>query len=215
MGAVRRPPVEWPQVEPRPDEDELIELARHGDLAAFNALVEHYQSPVYSLCLRLLGNAQSAEDTTQDAFISAYRRLETFRGGSFRAWLFRIAANAAYDEMRWRRSRPAASLDEPLSDGERAFQVPDKAPSPQESAEQGELRAALTAALARLPDEQRLAIVLCDVQGLDYAEIAAVMRCSLGTVKSRIARGRARLREILLESGELLPSRFRHTGESK
>jgi RNA polymerase sigma-70 factor (ECF subfamily) len=200
-------------VETRPDEADLIARSRKGDLAAFNVLVEHYQKAVYNLCLRLLGNPQVAEDTTQDAFISAYRRLDSFRGGSFRSWLFRIATNASYDELRWRRSRPSVSMDEPAAEGERAFDVADKAPLPADRAEQAELRRAIDQALAQLPQEQRLAIVLCDVEGLDYAEIAEVMRCSLGTVKSRIARGRARLRVLLLEREELLPSRFRPTGE--
>jgi RNA polymerase sigma-70 factor (ECF subfamily) len=200
-------------VEPRPDEAELIARAREGDLSAFNTLVEHYQTAVYNLCLRLLGSPQAAEDTTQDAFISAFRRLDSFRGGSFRSWLFRIAANACYDELRWRRSRPQTSLDEPQGSVERAIDVADSAPSPVERAEQSELREALARALTQLPEEQRLAIVLCDAQGLDYAEIAVVMRCSLGTVKSRIARGRGRLRAILLQDAELLPSRFRPTSE--
>jgi RNA polymerase sigma-70 factor (ECF subfamily) len=104
-------------------------------------------------------------------------------------------------------------MDEPAAEGERAFDVADKAPLPADRAEQAELRRAIDQALAQLPHEQRLAIVLCDVEGLDYAEIAEVMRCSLGTVKSRIARGRARLRVLLLEREELLPSRFRPTGE--
>jgi RNA polymerase sigma-70 factor (ECF subfamily) len=200
-------------VETRPDEADLIARSRKGDLAAFNVLVEHYQKGVYNLCLRLLGNAQAAEDTTQDAFIAAYRRLDSFRGGSFRSWLFRIAVNASYDELRSRRSRPSVSIDEPAVGGERTFDVADKMPLPADRAEQAELRRAIDEALARLPQEQRLAIVLCDVEGMDYAEIALVMRCSLGTVKSRIARGRARLRVLLLERGELLPSRFRPTGE--
>jgi RNA polymerase sigma-70 factor (ECF subfamily) len=195
------------------DESDLIARAGSGELSAFNTLVERYQTPVYNLCLRLLGNPQGAEDATQDAFIAAYRRLDTFRGGSFRSWLFRIAANASYDELRWRRSRPQVSIDERQGAGERAFDVADKAPSPGERAEQSELRAALNDALAELPYEQCLAIVLCDMQGLDYNEIAEVMQCSLGTVKSRIARGRGRLREILLRNAELLPSRFRPTGE--
>jgi RNA polymerase sigma-70 factor (ECF subfamily) len=200
-------------VEPRPDEAELLARAAKGDLSAFNCLVEHYQTSVYNLCLRLLGNPQSAEDTAQDAFIAAYRRFDSFRGGSFRAWLFRIAANACYDELRWRKSRPSTSLDEPQGAGERAFDVADRAPTPDERAEQAELKRAIEAALLRLPEEQRLAIVLCDAQGMDYAEIASVMQCSLGTVKSRIARGRARLREVLLQDTELLPSRFRPTNE--
>jgi len=200
-------------VEPRPDEAELLSRAARGDLAAFNCLVEHYQTSVYNLCLRLLGSPQAAEDTTQDAFIAAYRRFDSFRGGSFRAWIFRIASNACYDELRYRKSRPAISIDEPQGSEDRAFDVPDKAPSPEDRAEQSELRQAITHALSALPDEQRLAIVLCDSQGMDYAEIAVVLNCSLGTVKSRINRGRARLREILLQNAELLPYRFRPTGE--
>ena len=189
--------------------------AQEGDLAAFNSLVERHQTAVYNLCLRMLGAPQPAEDAAQDAFINAYRHLHTFRGGAFRSWLFRIAANACYDEMRRRKSRAASSLDEPHGEDDRRIDIPAAGPSMEEHAENTELQAALTAALARLPDEQRLAIILCDVQGFDYAEIARVTRSSLGTVKSRINRGRARLRSILLERAELLPSRFRQTGEDK
>jgi len=200
-------------VEPRADEAELLARAGQGDLAAFNFLVEHYQGAVYNLCLRLLGSPQGAEDTAQDAFIAAYRRLETFRGGNFRAWLFRIASNACYDELRWRKSRPVVSLDEPLGPEERTHDIADAAPSPEQLAEHSELRGVIQAALSQLPYEQRIAIILCDSQGMDYAEIAQVLDCSLGTVKSRIARGRSRLREILLADAELLPSRFRPKSE--
>lgn len=199
-------------MEARPDEPELIERARRGDLPAFNLLVEHYQTSVYNLCLRMLGSPQAAEDATQDAFLATYRHLDKFRGGVFRSWLFRIAANACYDDLRRRKARPSMSLDEPIAE-ERHLDVADRAPSPHERAEQMELRSALAKALARIPEDQRLAIVLCDVQGMDYAQIAAVTQTSLGTVKSRINRGRLRLRAILLERAELLPSRFRPTGE--
>jgi RNA polymerase sigma-70 factor (ECF subfamily) len=202
------------EMEPRIDEADLLARSARGDLEAFNALVEHYQSGVFNLCLRMLGSTQSAEDATQEAFIAAYRNLDKFRGGSFRSWLFRIAANACYDELRRRRARPGVSLDEPAPSAERRLDAPDVAPSPEERAEQSELRETLAQALAAIPPDQRLAIVLCDVQGLDYAEIAAVMQCSLGTVKSRIARGRARLRAVLLARAELLPPRFRHTSKS-
>jgi RNA polymerase sigma factor (sigma-70 family) len=202
------------EMEARPDEADLLARSRKGDLAAFNILVEHYQAAVFNLSLRMLGVQHAAEDAAQEAFIAAYRNLEKFRGGSFRAWLFRIAANACYDEMRRRRARPASSLDEAVGEGERRLDAPDRAPSPEERAEQSELRETLARALASIPDEQRLAIVLSDVQGLDYAEIAEVMECSLGTVKSRIARGRTRLRTILLAESELLPGRFRPTGEN-
>ena len=202
------------QMDPRPDEADLLARSRNGDLAAFNVLVEHYQTAVFNLCLRMLTSTQTAEDATQEAFIASYRHLEKFRGGSFRAWLFRIAANACFDELRRRRARPALSLDEPGSDGERHLDAPDHAPSPEERAEQSELRETLARALASIPEEQRLAITLSDIQGLDYSEIAEVMQCSLGTVKSRIARGRVRLRSILLQQAELLPPRFRPTGEN-
>jgi RNA polymerase sigma-70 factor (ECF subfamily) len=194
-------------------EADLITRAGKGDLAAFNALVEHYQSAVYSLCLRMLGSQQPAEDAAQEAFLAAYRHLERFRGGVFRPWLFRIAANACYDELRRRRARPAASLDAP-HEGERPHDVPGREASPEERAEGAELRQAIEAALARLPFEQRLVIVLCDVQGLDYAEIAQATGASLGTVKSRISRGRLAMRALLQEHAELLPSRFRPTNEA-
>jgi RNA polymerase sigma-70 factor (ECF subfamily) len=200
-------------VEPRPDEANLLARVRKGDLAAFNLLVEHYQTAIFNLCLRMLGTPQAAEDATQETFLAAYRHLDKFRGGSFRSWLFRITANACYDELRRRKARAASSLDETAGEGERRFDAPDTSPSPTDRAEQAELRDVLARALAAIPADQRLAVTLSDVQGLDYAEIAEVMQCSLGTVKSRIARGRVRLRAILLAQEELLPSRFRPTGE--
>jgi RNA polymerase sigma factor (sigma-70 family) len=203
--AERLEQVECRQVEPRPDEADLLTRVRKGDLPAFNLLVEHYQTAVFNLCLRMLSTTQTAEDATQEAFIAAYRHLDKFRGGNFRSWLFRIAANACYDELRRRRARATSSLDEPAGEGERRFDAPDPSPSPDDRAEQAELRDVLARALAAIPADQRLAVTLCDVQGLDYAEIAEVMQCSLGTVKSRIARGRLRLRAILLAQQELLP----------
>ena len=200
-------------MEPRPDEADLVARVREGDLAAFNLLVGHYQTAVYNLCLRMVNTPQTAEDATQEAFIAAYRHLDRFRGGSFRSWLFRIAVNACYDELRRRKTRATSSLDEPVGERDRRLDPPDPSPSPEDRAEQADLRDVLAGALAAIPADQRLAITLCDVQGLDYAEIAEVMRCSLGTVKSRIARGRLRLRTILLAQQELLPSRFRPTSE--
>ncbi|HEY5639432.1 MAG TPA: sigma-70 family RNA polymerase sigma factor [Dehalococcoidia bacterium] len=195
-----------------PDLD-LIARARQDDLSAFNLLVERYQTGVYSLCLRMLGAPAPAEDAAQEAFISAYRSLDRFRGGSFRAWLFRIAANACYDELRRRKARPATSLDRTGDEDERPIEPPDTAPSMEDRAANAELHRDLELALAQLPDEQRLAIVLCDVQGFDYAEIAEAMRVSLGTVKSRISRARSRLRTILLARREPLPGRVRQSGE--
>lgn len=197
------------------DESDLIARSRKGELAAFNTLVEWHQTAVYNLCLRMMGAQQPAEDATQEAFISAFRRLEQFRGGSFRSWVFGIAANACYDEMRRRRARPSASLDEPRGEDEAPIDVAAAGPTLDDEMERRELWALLQRSLLALPPDQRLAIVLCDVQGMDYAEIAVVAGASLGTVKSRISRGRARLRELLQRSGEPLPARFRQTSEER
>ena len=188
-------------------EDRRARLAREGDLSAFNELVVEHQSLVYNVCYRMLGQAQAAEDAAQDAFVSAWRNIGTLRGEAFRPWVLRIAANLCRDELRRRVRRPSSSLDVALEAG--VPEPPDDDPLPEDAAINAELRAGLDAALAGLPEDQRTAIVLCDVDGLDYAEIAAVMRTSLGTVKSRIARGRLRLREALLRQPELLPGRFR------
>ncbi|MFQ5474019.1 MAG: RNA polymerase sigma factor [Dehalococcoidia bacterium] len=192
-------------------EAHLIERAREGELDAFNLLVERYERPLYNLCLRMLSSPQAAEDATQEAFISAYRSVKSFRGGSFKSWLFRIGANACYDELRRQRSRPSRSLDEPAGDNERTIDVPDTAPTPDESAENLELRDALGGAISGLPPDQRLTIILRDVQGLEYEEIAVATNTNLGTVKSRINRARSRLREALLAKRELLPSRLRQS----
>ena len=189
------------------DEAQLLQRARRADLAAFNELVTAYESLVYNLCYRLLGQRQAAEDAAQEAFIAAWRGIGGLRGDAFRPWLLRIAANACRDEQRRRARRPTASLDVALEAG--LPEPADRAPLPEASALQGELRWRLERALAGLPAEQRLALVLCDVEGLDYSEIATVMKTSLGTVKSRIARGRGRLRQALAAERELLPGRFR------
>jgi RNA polymerase sigma-70 factor (ECF subfamily) len=188
-------------------EEVRARLAREGDLSAFNELVVEQQALVYNVCYRMLGQAQAAEDAAQDAFVSAWRNIGTLRGEAFRPWVLRIAANLCRDELRRRGRRPSSSLDLALEAG--VPEPPDDDPLPEDAAINAELRAGLDAALAALPDDQRTAIVLCDVEGLDYAEIAAVMKTSLGTVKSRIARGRLRLRAALLREPELLPGRFR------
>ena len=197
------------------DEAALVERSQRGDLDAFNSLVLAYQGQVYGLCLRMLGAPQPAEDATQEAFVAAYRAVSRFRRGNFRAWLMRIAANACYDELRRRKARPATSLDRTGDEDQRPIDPPDTAPSMEERAANTELHRALEAALAQLPREQRLAVVLCDVQGFDYAEIAETMRVSLGTVKSRISRARSRLRVILLQQRELLPGGIRQSGEEQ
>jgi len=195
------------------DEPSLLARSRDGDLDAFNTLVERHQRSVFNLCLRMLGSTQAAEDATQEAFISAFRSIKSLRGAGFRAWLARIAANACYDELRRRRSRPAVSLDEPVHPDELPADVASGEPTPDEQAERHQLARLIQHALSQLPPDQRLAIILCDVQGFDYAEIAQATGASLGTVKSRISRGRSHLRVLLQAGGELLPARLRQIRE--
>jgi len=184
------------------EEEELVKCSKGGDLDCFNQLVERYQRQVYNLCLRMLGNTHDAEDVTQGAFISAFKGIGRFKGGNFKAWLFRIAANACRDQLRLLRRRPASSLDAlPLD-----LELEDRrAISPEQYAINQELGEEIRRALASLPADQRLAVILRDIMGLDYEEIAQATASSLGTVKSRISRGRARLREHLKKHMELFP----------
>ncbi len=195
------------------EETALIERSQRGDLDAFNSLVLAYQGQVYNLCLRMLGSPQAAEDATQEAFIAAYRAVSRFRRGNFRAWLLRIAANACYDELRRRRSRPQVPLEAPAGDDRPAAELPAPDEPLAQRAERLELARHLREGLTTLPPDQRLAVILRDVRGLAYEEIAEASGASLGTVKSRISRGRAALRDFLLARGELLPSRFRPSSE--
>ena len=195
------------------EEAALIERSQRGDLDAFNSLVLAYQVQVYNLCLRMLGSPQAAEDATQDAFIAAYRAVSRFRRGNFRAWLLRIAANACYDELRRRRSRPQVPLEAPAGDDRPAAELPAPDEPLAQRAERRELARCIQEGLTTLPPDQRLAVILRDVRGLAYEEIAEASGASLGTVKSRISRGRAALRDFLLARGELLPSRFRPSSE--
>ncbi len=184
--------------------DDLVQRAQRGELPAFNAIVLRYQDHVFSLVLRMLTHREAAEDVTQEAFVSAWRHIDTFRGGSFRSWLFTIAANRARDELRKGVRRPTTSLDAARDDPDRAdIDPPEPGPSPEGVAEQGEVRAAIEVALATLPPDWREVIVMSDIHGMDYAEIAAATGIALGTVKSRLSRARSRLREVILESREL------------
>jgi RNA polymerase sigma-70 factor (ECF subfamily) len=186
---------------PLPDEAAVIERAAAGDRMAFTQLMDHYQNACYGLAWRLLGDADHAADATQDAFLHAYRAIHSYRGGVFRSWLLRITANASYDILRRAQRRPASPLPDPE---EGAPELPDPAAvNPVAEATRSELYRHLEAALQLLPPDQRTAVVLCDVYGMDYNEVAAMTESALGTVKSRIHRGRLRLRELLAEHREL------------
>lgn len=198
------------------DEASLIQAAQRGDVAAFNELVLAYQNQVYNLAYRIMGDGDSAADATQEAFISAYRNLVHFRGGSFKAWLLRIVTNACYDELRRQKRHPASSLE--------ALYVVDEAPddpgliaapaeNPETYAQRRELWRFIEAGLSALPPDQRITLVLSDIEGLSYEEIAEITSANLGTVKSRLSRARAKLRDFLMAQGELLPAHYRLHGE--
>jgi RNA polymerase sigma-70 factor (ECF subfamily) len=186
-----------------PDE-ELVLLAKDGNLGAFNSLVDRYQRPVYSLCYRILGNRESAEDAAQEAFISAFRAISRFEGGNLKSWLFRIAANQGRDELRRERRRPAGvPLVRGEGDDEEMVDPADPTPGAITEILSREMGAALESLLLLLPFEQRQAIVLIDVYELAYDEVASLTSTSIGTIKSRVHRGRERLRNLVLERPEL------------
>ena len=189
------------------EDSELIVRSKDGDLQAFNFIVQRYQSQVLNLSARIIGDRGRAEDVTQETFISAYQAIGRFRGGSLRAWLMRIAANASRDSLRGSRRRPEQSLDESLESA--SFQPVSAEPSPEEHAERSELNAELQKAILALSDDQRAVLVLIDVQGFSYEETTESVGASIGTVKSRLNRARRRVRDILMERRELLPDRFR------
>lgn len=191
----------------QPDEPQLVDRSRDGDLSAFNAIVERYQSQVYNVSARILGDRHLAEDVAQETFIKAHRSIDGFRGGSLRAWLLRIASNLSLDATRSRKRRPTESLE--AASERPSFSVPSGAPGPEQEAMQGELREAIQDCIMSLPDDQRAVVVLVDVQGLSYDEAAEAIGSAVGTVKSRLARGRRRLRDALMEHRELLPAQFR------
>jgi len=190
------------------DEQDLISRSKSGDVEAFNLLVEQYQRLVYNLALRMLGNAEAAEDASQDTFLSAYKAIGGFRGGSFKSWVLRIAANSCHDKMRVARRYRVVSLDTLMLELDDLPQSNNNE-SPEDYALRRELGRFLNDGLTHLPEDQRLVVVLSDVQGLSYEEVAQVAGCSLGTVKSRLNRGRTRLRDFLLQREELLPPKFR------
>ena len=178
------------------DEMALISSTLAGDLESFNSLVLAYQNLIYNVAFRILGERFSADDAAQEAFILAFRKLSSFRGGSFRSWLLRIVTNVCYDELRRRKRHPTSSLglqDELGEEIDSLKWMVDPGALPEEELERADLARTIQACLDELPLEFRLVIVLVDTQGMDYAEAAGTLSLPLGTVKSRLARARARL----------------------
>jgi RNA polymerase sigma-70 factor (ECF subfamily) len=201
------------------DELELALAAKKGDLDAFNRLVLEYQEMAFNIAYRMLGDPAAAEDATQTAFLSAYRHLQSYRGGSFKSWVLRMVTNTCLDELRRKKRRPTTPL-EPVSDeGEDEIESPawlaDDAPSAEAEIENSELEDAIQHCLDHLPEEFRLVVVMVDIQGMDYQEASESIRKPLGTIKSRLARARLKLRDCLQYFRELLPANFRLDDEER
>ncbi|XWX03520.1 sigma-70 family RNA polymerase sigma factor [Aggregatilineales bacterium SYSU G02658] len=193
-----------------PDDDaDAVGRARTGDLEAFNELVLRHQDAAFNVAYRLLGDPDTAADMTQDALIAAYRKLDTYHNGSFRAWLLRIVSNRCLDELRRVKRHRTDYLDDLTPDSDDGAAIPSPLPTPEQAAQQNELHRLIQDCINALGADQRVTLVLCDVQGLSYQEIAESTQTHIGTVKSRLARARAAMRACLQASQELLPLEFR------
>ncbi len=194
------------------NEQALITDAQNGNLDAFNTLVLHYQDSVFNTALRILGDEDQAADASQEAFISAFKNISSFRGGSFKAWLMRTVTNACYDELRRKKRRPTTPLEPDNDDGDEMDSprwLADPNMTPAQQAEADEVEHAIQHCLDNLPLEFKTVVVMADIQGMDYTEVAVAIRVPLGTIKSRLARARLRLRECLQGFAELLPASYR------
>lgn len=196
------------------DEIRVIKEAQKGSMAAFNQLVMAYQGTAYNVAYRVIGNGDAAADACQDAFLKAYQAIKQYRGGSFKSWLLRIVTNACYDQLRYKSRRPATSLEDMTENSDDHNEsLIDTEERPEESVLRGELSGVIQLGINHLPEDQRVVLVLSDVQGFSYQEIAEIVDQPLGTVKSRLSRGRQRLRDFLLGKQELLPSQYRLNDE--
>ncbi|BAK98206.1 RNA polymerase ECF subfamily sigma factor [Oscillibacter valericigenes Sjm18-20] len=184
-------------------EQQLVKAARGGDADAFETLVHRYEKRVYALTLRMCGNSSDAQEAAQEAFLSAWQSLPFFRGeASFATWLYRLASNASVDLLRREKRQKTVSLD----DEELNLNIPDSLLTPHEEAERSELREAIRSGLKSLPDDYRAVLILRELHQLSYREISDALDVDMGTVKSRINRGRKRLCEFLTTAGNFLPA---------
>ena len=183
------------------DEKSLIERASSGDPEAFNRLMANHERRMYAVALRMCANREDAQDCLQEAMLRVYRAIGGFKGeSSFSTWLYRITMNTCLDELRRRKNKQSASLDDLLDEG---WAPSDERGSPERHALRAEAARVLHQAIRELPDDMRAAVVLRDIQGCAYEEIARALDINVGTIKSRISRGREKLREKLKENPEL------------
>ena len=183
------------------NESQLIQRAAVGDASAFNELLGAHEKQMYVVCYRMCGNYNDAQDCLQEAMLRVFRALPGFKSqSSFSTWLYRITMNACLDELRRRKTRPNASLDGLLEVG---WSPKSESEAPDDQVIRSERAKALHAAIAELPEEMRSAIVLRDIRGFAYEEIADMLNVNIGTIKSRISRGREKLREKIMTNAEL------------
>ena len=187
------------------DEQELIRLAGRGDQLAFETLMSAQENRMYAVALRMCGNREDAQDCMQEAMIRIFRSISGFKGqSSISTWVYRITMNSFLDELRRRKTRAATSLDAMLDNG---YSPSDETDTPEQHSLQSEQRRLLERAIAELPEDMRSAIVLRDIEGCSYEEIAQALDANVGTIKSRISRGRERLRAVLSRQPELFGRR--------
>ncbi|HET9847914.1 MAG TPA: sigma-70 family RNA polymerase sigma factor [Candidatus Dormibacteraeota bacterium] len=184
------------------DDRDLVGLARRGDREAFGQLIVQYQVPLYNMALRMVGAPDDAADIAQEAFLRAWEKIRTLRDAPFKSWLFQIAANLCYDHFRRGRRYGMMPDDD---QGAKIVSLGIATPDPQERAEANERNRLVRDSIAGLDHDMRMAIILRDVNGMSYEEMAAVLRVPLGTVKSRIARARSAVQERLQQHPDLFP----------
>lgn len=185
----------------------LLEKAKKGDVEAFEELIAGYQKRVFNIALKMIGNHEDASELAQETFIRVFKSIGKFKEESlFSTWIYRIATNICLDELRRRKGRKEVSLDEDikLENGDVSRQIEDTGPSPEAIAERNELRRKVNDAIGLLTEEHRLVIIMRDIQGFSYEEIAKITGCPEGTVKSRINRARQSLKQLLKDRVELL-----------
>ncbi len=199
----------------REQEAQIVRRVLQGDVNAFEKLVTEYEKAVYAIALRMTGNAEDAADMTQETFIKAYNSLQAFRGESkFSVWLYRIASNVCLDFLRSRSRKPTVSLSVEDDEGEETeLDIADESQSPEQLLERGLTRDAVRRGLEALPPDYRQILLLREIQGLSYEEIADTLSIEVGTVKSRIFRARKRLCSFLIQDGNI-PD-FPTSGKSK
>ncbi len=194
------------------DEKELVRLAKDGNVAAFETLIGEYQKRIFAIAYRMIQNPEDAADLTQEVIVKIFKHLDKFQGNSkFSTWVYRIATNTCLDELKkTRRNTTVYSLDKEIEteEGSLMGELPDQGATPEQAAEKKAVQTAVRVAIGRLNPEHKKVIVLRDLQGLSYEEIAEIINCSVGTVKSRISRARENLKKILSQDRELFSDYF-------